>query len=204
MSQSVQEGWSLSRDGILWKKVVGNGSQTARDQAASFVEQLEASVGPVDFLCGLLLDRIAANCLRQQVLFQAQRTIAPDLTITATMNRSADFLKKDVSSSWFVSLLKYESFLNQVFHRDLILLQTLQKAHSVAPPVSSKKPPQSDRSLIEGQANSDPARQAIGALKKIELSSVANADRVEQNAEGQKKEVQVEDDPHRPGYVDLG
>ena len=42
MSQSEQEGWSLWRDGILWKKVVGNGSQTARNQADSFVQQLEA------------------------------------------------------------------------------------------------------------------------------------------------------------------
>jgi hypothetical protein len=203
MSQSVQEGWSLSRDGILWKKVVRGESQTARDQAASFVKQLEASVGPVDFLRGLLLDRIAANCLRQQVLFEAQRAIAPDLKISAPI-KSAAFLKGNVSSPWFVSLLKYESFLNQVFHRDLILLQTLQKAHPVAPPVSSKKPPQSDRTLIEGQADSAFSRQAIGAPEEIELSSVANTERVEQDAEDQEKKVQVEDDPHRPGYINLG
>ena len=156
-------------------------------------------MGPVDFLRGLLLDRIAANCLRQQVLFEGQRVIAADLTITAPMNRSADFLKNDVSSPWFVSLLKYESFLNQVFHRDLILLQTLQKAHPAVPPVSSKKPPQSDRSLVEGQAGSALVRQAIGTVEEM----ISNADRVEQDAEAQEEEVQAEDDAHPPGYIHL-
>ena len=131
----------------------------------SFINQLEASVGPVDFLGGLLLDRIAANCLRQQELLDIQRLTAPDLTVMGISQRTPERVKQDITAHWFASLLKYESFLNQVFHRDLILLQALQKAHPVAPLVSPKKPPQSDRSLIEGPADGAVARQGIDWIR---------------------------------------
>ena len=81
--------------------------------------------------------------------------------------------------------------------------QTLQKAHTVALSASSKKPPQSDRSLIAGPADGAVACQGIGAPKEIELSPVASADRVEQDAEDQEKEVEVEDDPRYAGLIDL-
>jgi len=202
MSQSSQGGWSLSRDGILWKKVSGR-SQTTRDHAASFVKQLEESVGPVNFLGGLLLDRIATNCLRQQVLLEAQSVTAPNLTVIPSSCGPIDQLKQNVTSLWFVALLRYESFLNQTFHRDLILLQMLQKAHTVGPSVSSKKPPQSERSLNERPADVAVACQGIGAPKEIELSPVPSPDRVEQDAEDQEKDVNVEDDPRYPGRIDL-
>lgn len=106
--------------------------------------------------------------------------------------RSADRATTNISSPWFVNLLRYESLLNQAFHRDLILLHTLQKAHSTASALSPRKPPQSERSLIEAQADSVVVNQAVGSPAVTKPSPVANEDDVKQD----------EEDPDRPGYFD--
>ena len=174
---SVQEGWSLARDGILWKRVVGSWT---KEEAIPFVEQLEASVGPVDILCGMLLDRIAAAFLRQKILFEALVCVCPDLTIARPLSRFPDQVKEQVSSPWFVNLLKYENLLNQAFHRDLILLQTLQKSHVAT--LSAKKPSGSVRGLIEGQAVSNAANQAAGSSAEMKPAPVARKRRVKRSA----------------------
>jgi len=152
--------WRLSVDGILWKKVVEKACPITREKATRFTKDLEAAVGPIGVVRGLLLDRIAANCLRHQALLDVQRETAPDLTIIAPDQRSALRTTESVGSSWFGNLLKYENLLNQGFHRDLILLETLQKADPYAEPLTSKKPAQSDRGLMEGQADSNVADRA--------------------------------------------
>ncbi len=157
MSVPAQAEWSLSRDGILWKKVVGK----HLGHAIAYIEQLEASAGPVDFLQGLLLDRLAANCLRQQGLLRLQQEIIPDLGPFVPSRTPT--ITKDLCSPSFANLLKYESLLNQAFHRDLILLQTLQKAHASTPTLGPKKPSQSDRSLIEAQADVPVANEPVRA-----------------------------------------
>jgi hypothetical protein len=202
MNENAPEGWSLFKDGILWRKVVGWQIGVLRASAELFVKQLEASVGSVDFLCGLLLDRIAANCLRQQVLFEVQSTTFPELAISS--QRSAQSIRQNFVNSCFLNLLKYESLLNQAFHRDVILLQTLQRAHADAPPLGPKKPSQSDRSLVEAHADVAVTNQAAGSAavttflpQEIELG---------QEGRAQGRETQLEDlrvDKDNPGHVCL-
>jgi len=45
---------------------------------------------------------------------------------------------------------RYEALLDQALHRDLILLLQLKKAAAAALSLGSKRPPKSDRGLIEG------------------------------------------------------
>jgi hypothetical protein len=202
MSEDRSQRWSLVNDGILWKKVV-TPSRIANDYATRFVRQLEESVGPVDFVQGLLLDRIAANCLRQQILLDVQRETAPDLAKIEPYQRSAARATANVGSHWFVNLLKYESLLNQAFYRDLILLQTLQKAHPAASALSPQKPPQSERRLIDASADSAVANQAVGSLAATKPRSVIEGNGDNRNERNRTDEVQMKRDPDRPGYIKL-
>jgi hypothetical protein len=204
MNKDVQAGWSLFKDGILWKKVVGQQIGVLRDSAELFVKQLEASAGPVDFLRGLLLDRIAANCLRQQIVFEVQSTVFPDLAVTFPHRRSAQSIRETFVSSCFVNLLKYENLLNQAFHRDLILLQTLQKVHSIALPVSPSEPPQADRTIIEAQGNVAIANQAVepAATTDCLAQEIALTDDEEaQDTATYSRNLQL--DNKNAGFVDL-
>jgi len=198
MSVPAQAEWSLSRDGILWKKVVGKhlGHVTA------YIEQLEASAGPVDFLQGLLLDRLAANCLRQQALLRLQQEIIPDLGPFVASRTPT--IMKDLCSPSFANLLKYESLLNQAFHRDLILLQTLQKVHTDAPTLAPKKASQSDRSLIEAEADLAVANQAVGSggvAKSLPQEIELGNDEQAHDTETQPEHLQP--DKKNPGYIGL-
>jgi len=202
MSAEGNESWSLVKDGILWKKVTNPEHRIPHDQATRFVQQLEASIGPVNFLGGLLLDRIAANCLRQQALLDIQREVAPDLAIIQPYQNSVERATNNVGSPWFVNLLKYENLLNQAFHRDLILLQTLQQAGSIARVPSPKKPPQSDRSLVEGQADLLFANEAVRPSAAID-SDVTGVNEVKRGEEDQREKVRIKEDPDRPGYIEF-
>lgn len=204
MNHNLQEGWSLSKNGILWRKVVPHQTGVLRASAESFVEQLEASVGPVDFLRGLLLDRIAANCLRQQVLFEVQSTAFPDLAITFPHRRSAEGIRENFVSSCFLNLLRYESLLHQTFHRDLILLQRMQNAHHVALPASPSNLPELDRHITEAQANVAVANQAVRPADMT--NRLAQEIEISQDEETQDTATYLktlQQDKKCPGYVDL-
>jgi len=54
-----------------------------------------------------------------------------------------------------------------------VLLQTPQKADPAAPALTPKKPPQSDRGLIAGQADSTVADQAAGGSAVAKPAPVA-------------------------------
>jgi len=159
MSKREDDGWQLSKDGILWKRVARNCDTIVSRDAESFVAQLERAVGPVNALQGLLLDRIAANCLRKHNL----------------LLRPSDWYLLSAEDPLFsraVAVLRYEGQLDQSFHRDLILLLQLKKM-APAPALAPKKPPQSDRSLVAGQADSDVPDQAAGGSAVARPAPVA-------------------------------
>jgi hypothetical protein len=186
MSENGDEaGWNFSKDGILWQTVAPYFTSIIKQKTRVLVEQLQESVGPVDALQGLLLDRIAAGYFRKARLIEVQGTtglcdklVAPDHGTSST---------DQVRRLWSANLLRYESLLDQGFHRDLILLLQLKKAASNAPALSAKKPPKSDRGLIEGQANSNVADQAIGSSAVKKLSPVAPGSEVEQSEQDRRR-----------------
>jgi hypothetical protein len=170
MSSTGNSGWSLSKDGILWKSIVADDLITS-ERAIRFAKQLEAAVGPVNFLQGLLLDRVAANCLRQQALAEVQRTTVPDLMFVSPDHRAPFGIADSLGSPSFRNLLRYESLLNQAFHRDLILLQALRKADSAtsarmdtgAPALNPNTQPQLEH-LIKGESGRNVGNQTAQTL----------------------------------------
>jgi hypothetical protein len=160
-----EEGWDLSKNGVLWATVATNTNSRILRTARVLVTQLQESLGSVDVLQGLLLDRIAAGYLRKQRLIEVQGK-------TWLSNNPTDQARS-------ANLLRYEILLDQGFHRDLILLLQLQKASLAAPAPSAKKPPKSDRGLIEGQANPHVADQVNRSSAVMNPSPVAPGNEVE-------------------------
>jgi len=89
---------------------------------------------------------------------------------------------------WSANLSRYESLLDQGFHRDLTLLLQLRKVASAAPVLSAKKPPQSDRGLIEGQAKS---AQISGSSAVVEPSLAAPGSHGEQSGQDDPNSAEV-------------
>jgi len=182
MSEDGNEaGWDLSKDGILSQTVARRMTSKIQTEARRLVAQLQETVGPADALEGMLLDRIAAGYLRKLHLIEVQGTTA--LYDKANADGHDTSSTNHMRRLWSTTLLRYESLLDQGFHRDLILLLQLKKAASAAPALSAKKPPKFDRGLIEGQANSNVADPAIGSSAVMKQSPVATGGEVEQSGQ---------------------
>ena len=157
--------WNLSKDGMLWKRVLDYTTKEFQDRVHAFIAQLQESVQPADALQGVLLDRIAAGYLRKQILLEAEAAGKEHQRLKTTQSSSGSAAQKlRVSVLAFSSpfqglfaanILRYEALLDQGFHRDLILLQELKQAGRVALPSPDSKPSKTSR-LIEGEvAQSD-------------------------------------------------
>jgi hypothetical protein len=151
--------WSLTEDGMLWKTVLDYATSDFQEQAQAFVAQLQESTQPADALQGVLLDRIAAGYLRKRLALEAEAAAIENVkrnTAARLSGGSAEVRKMitdaDVQHLWFRNgeVLRYEALLDQALQRDLILLMQLKKAASAALALGAKKPPKSDRGLIEG------------------------------------------------------
>ncbi len=153
-----EKAWNLAQDGMLWKTVLTYASKIFREQAQTLVAQLQESVQPADALQGLLLDRIAAGYLRKQLFLELEAArLERKMAAARDSRRSAEtntFVANSVASDiWFKfgEVIRYEAFLDQTLHRDLILLQQLKKAAAAARVVSAQTSPESNRGLIEGE-----------------------------------------------------
>jgi hypothetical protein len=152
--------WNLAKDGVLWKKVIEHASKEIKDQASELVGQLQDSVSPTDVIQGLLLDRIAAGFLRKHALLEVQAAIGELAKLNAQKKDSGGSsqiltlrpvaMNHHLGLLYSTNLLRYESLLDQTFHRDLMLLQELKKAAIVAAPLNGKDRKTAPR-LIEGQ-----------------------------------------------------
>jgi hypothetical protein len=151
--------WNLAEDGMLWKTVLDYATSDFREQAQAFVAQLQESAQPADALQGLLLDRIAAGHLRKQLMLEVEAAAIEDTKLNeaarysgCTAEAEKRIVDAHVQHLWFRKgeVLRYEALLDQALHRDLILLMQLKKAASAALALGAKKPPKSDRRLIEG------------------------------------------------------
>jgi hypothetical protein len=149
---------------MLWKTVLDYATADFQKRAQAFVAQLQESTQSADALQGVLLDRIAAGYLRKRLALEVEAAAREDTRLykAAELSRypaEAKTRKMDASVQhlWFRNgeVLRYEALLDQALHRDLILLMQLKKAASAAPARGAKKPPKSDRGLIEGRSNSN-------------------------------------------------
>jgi hypothetical protein len=154
----VKRVWDLKKDGILWKKVTELSPQEFQKVASSFVTQLQDSVQPADALQGLLLDRMAASCLRKQLLLEMEaaarlgkRVKANGGSLTAAEVQKSTSIRVEVPVQCPCSpdALRYEALLDQGFHRDLILLQKL-KEMAPHPQPADRKSQKGEAALIEG------------------------------------------------------
>ena len=187
-SNDDKAAWNLVTDGTLWKKVSWYANAEFKKHADTFVAKLQESMPPTDILQGLLLDRIAAGLLRKQLLLDVQGATAQYDSRVMARNNSNDSsgllslaAEHHLGRSWSANLLKYESLLDQGFHRDLILLLALKKAAPALPASSAKKPPQSDRRLIGDQVSSIAAELAIGSSATVNPSPIAPESQVKQS-----------------------
>ena len=159
-----KHGWSLAKDGILWKSVVQFATKEIKESASELIAQLQETLRPVDAIQGLLLDRLAAGYLRKQHLMEVQAAAAELERVTwiekATaagapsrgLSLPASARNHHLTTNWAADLLRYESLLDQAFHRDLILLQQLREAPLAAQPANTRKSSQAAPKLIEGRA----------------------------------------------------
>ena len=151
--------WNLAKDGMLWKRVLDYATKEFQEQAQVFVAQLQESVQPADALQGLLLDRMAASYLRKHLMLEAEvaareyynhkraRELSNEPEAVKKVHVAADSLVLQAHAATYI--LRYESLLDQGFHRDLILLQKLKEMAPV-PDTRDRKSPKGDRGLIEG------------------------------------------------------
>lgn len=152
--------WNLAKDGVLWKKVIEHASKEVKDQASALVAQLQDSVCPTDAIQGLLLDRVAAGFLRKHALLEVQAAIGKLAKLNVERKASGRTNEMQALSAvamnhhlgllYSSNLLRYESLLDQTFHRDLMLLQELKEVAVVTAGLNGKDrktaPP-----LLEGQ-----------------------------------------------------
>ncbi|HKV82098.1 MAG TPA: hypothetical protein VJP02_28375 [Candidatus Sulfotelmatobacter sp.] len=152
--------WDLKKDGILWKKVIEHSPQAFQKLANSFVAQLQNSVQPTDALQGLLLDRMAAASLRKQLLLEMEamarlgkraRAAGGSLSAAEVQKPTSMTIQIPIQGLSSPEILRYESLLDQGFHRDLILLLKLKEIAPV-PDTEGKKSLKTERGLIEGES----------------------------------------------------
>jgi len=149
MSQngSAKKTWNLLEDGLLWKQVVDGSVKEFRDSARILVVQMQEAVKPADALQGMLLDRIASSYFRKQILLgiesamrryqQAKMRVQP-LGSTAELQKISEVaFSAPTQLAVFGEQLRFEMFLDQTLHRDLILLQQLRSATYAAPTLSA-------------------------------------------------------------------
>jgi len=166
MAETREGPWSILDDGV-WKRVSFLSGSQFQMRAEVLVKQLQESVCPTDLLQNLLLDRIVTSWIRKKVLLEVQaerqgknRSEEASRGIPATDGMIGNY---SLDRPWSSNMLKYEALLDQGFHRDLVLLLEMKKAASAAPASSFKKPPQSERGLLEGRTDSNVADQAVGS-----------------------------------------
>jgi hypothetical protein len=138
MSQngSGSKTWNLLEDGLLWKEVVEGTDKEFRDSARILVLQLQEAVKPADALQGMLLDRIASSYFRKQMLLgiesamrryqQVKHTVSPKGSTQELQKLSIVAFSSPAQLLAFAENLRFEMFLDQGLHRDLILLEQLR------------------------------------------------------------------------------
>ena len=162
MSQngSAKKTWNLLDDGLLWKEVVEGTAKEFRESARILVAQLQEAVKPADALQGLLLDRIASNYFRKQMLLgiesvmrryqQAKLRVQPEGSTPELQKLSVVAYSSPTQLSSFSENLRFEMFLEQGLHRDLILLQQLRSATLAAATLTGGRLSKSERKQING------------------------------------------------------
>lgn len=162
MSQngSAKKTWNLLDDGLLWREVVEGTAKEFRESARILVAQLQEAVKPTDALQGVLLDRIASNYLRKQILLaiesvmrrfqQAKLRVEPEGSTPELQKLSVVAYSSPTQLPSFSENLRFEIFLDQGLHRDLILLQQLRSAALAAVTLTGGRPSKSERKQING------------------------------------------------------
>jgi len=160
MSQngSAKKTWNLLEDGLLWKEVIEGTDKEFRDSARILVVQLQEAVKPADALQGMLLDRIASNYFRKQMLLgiesamrryqQVKRRASPEGSTQELQKLSAIAFSSPAELLSFAENLRFETFLDQGLHRDLILLEQLRSTTVATETLIAKRLSRSERKQI--------------------------------------------------------
>lgn len=154
--------WNLLDDGLLWIQAMeGAADPEFRKQAREFVTQLQQAVKPKNALEGVLLDRMASSYLRKVLLLQAESGLKKYRRAGLHINpqgktpeqQKQGMIGFSLATDYleFGVMLKYESMLDQGFHRDAFLLQQLQDESEQKAALPPKKAAKSNGKTLEAE-----------------------------------------------------